>query len=106
MGLELTGFARANLEALWIDPVDYQSELKEAVDILDRAGVRVTIFNSQLCVLDRMLRPFARRTISDWKQEYIPECDGCSLKPDCGGFFASGKLRYSRGIATVVVQAA
>jgi MoaA/NifB/PqqE/SkfB family radical SAM enzyme len=27
MGLEITGFTRANLDSLWIDPVDYQPEL-------------------------------------------------------------------------------
>jgi len=27
MGLELMGFAKANLDAIWIDPVDYQTQL-------------------------------------------------------------------------------
>src|SRR5215831_10483314 len=34
MGLENTGFAKANEKALWIDPVDYQDLLAEAVDWL------------------------------------------------------------------------
>ena len=34
MGLENTGFAIANAEELWIDPIDYRSELAEGVDIL------------------------------------------------------------------------
>ncbi len=106
MGLELTGFARANLEQLWIDPADYQSELGEAVGILDRAGMRVAIYNSQLCVLDPAIRRFARRSISDWKQEYMPQCDGCSAKDTCGGFFSSAKLRHSRAIAPILEHAA
>jgi len=101
MGLELTGFARANLEQLWIDPVDYQAELREAVGILDRAGMRVSIYNSQLCTLDPALRRFARRSISDWKQEYLPACDRCDVRAECGGFFATGRLRYSRGIRPI-----
>ena len=102
MGLELTGFARANLESLWIDPADYQAELTEAVGILHRAHVHVSIYNSQLCVLDRELHRFARRSISDWKQQYMPDCEGCSLLDACGGFFASAEIRYSRAIKPVL----
>src|SRR5262249_29626197 len=36
MGLELMGFARANLDALWIDPLDYAAQLAEAAFTLDR----------------------------------------------------------------------
>ncbi|WP_340318020.1 His-Xaa-Ser system radical SAM maturase HxsC [Rhizorhabdus argentea] len=106
MGLEITGFARANLDRIWIDPIDYQAELLEAVGILDRAGMNVSIYNSQLCVLDRSLRPFARRSISDWKNEYMPECEDCDVKAACGGFFASAKLRYSRAIRPLLENAA
>ncbi len=34
MGLEITGFTRANLDLLWIDPVEYQEQLVEAVQCL------------------------------------------------------------------------
>lgn len=98
MGLELAGFARLNLESLWIDPLDYQRPLREAVQMLDRAGMAVSIYNHQLCTLDPKLYPFARKSISDWKNEYSPECDACTLKNECGGFFASSSLRRSRGI--------
>lgn len=104
MGLELTGFARANLERIWIDPIDYQDELVEAVAILDRAGIKTSIYNSQLCVLAPALHRFARRSISDWKQEYMPECSGCVAKSQCGGFFATAKLRYSRAISPIIDQ--
>jgi hypothetical protein len=36
MGLELAGFARVNLDSLWIDPLDYQRPLREAVRALER----------------------------------------------------------------------
>lgn len=102
MGLELTGFARANLDQIWIDPADYQVDLAEAVGILDRAGFRTSIYNSQMCVLDPSIRRFARRSISDWKQEYMSECSSCTAKTECGGFFASAKLRYSRAISPII----
>jgi hypothetical protein len=106
MGLELTGFARANLEKIWIDPADYQEDLVEAVGILDRAGLKTSIYNSQVCVLAPSIRRFARQSISDWKQEYMPECAGCTAKAVCGGFFASAKLRYSRAISPIIEQIA
>ncbi|MFZ3374108.1 MAG: His-Xaa-Ser system radical SAM maturase HxsC [Chthoniobacterales bacterium] len=98
MGLEMTGFTRGNLEKLWIDPKDYQPQLKEAVTILDLARIRVSIYNHQLCILDESLHRFSRKSISDWKNEFMPECDGCMRKRECGGFFSSAKLRYSSHI--------
>ncbi|HZS46075.1 MAG TPA: His-Xaa-Ser system radical SAM maturase HxsC [Blastocatellia bacterium] len=95
MGLEITGFTRANLDKLWIDPVDYMPELFRAVNLLADYRMNVSIYNHQLCVLDRRLWNFARKSISDWKNEYMPECTGCSEMHNCGGFFASAKYRYS-----------
>ncbi|NJM08309.1 His-Xaa-Ser system radical SAM maturase HxsC [Candidatus Gracilibacteria bacterium] len=101
MGLELMGFARSNLDALWIDPIDYQHELVEAASILERARMFVSIYNHQLCVLDPRVHHLARRAISDWKNRYFEECDNCSVRTACGGFFASNSHRRSRGIAAV-----
>jgi His-Xaa-Ser system radical SAM maturase HxsC len=95
MGLEITGFTRANLDSLWIDPLDYQQELYRAVSFLADSRMHVSIYNHQLCILDKRLWPFARKSISDWKNEYMPECEGCLEKENCGGFFASAKIRYS-----------
>ena len=50
MGLELTGFTRANIAKLWIDPQDYQPQLAEAVRLLNAAKMFVSIYNHQLCV--------------------------------------------------------
>jgi len=101
MGLELMGYARSNLDALWIDPIDYQRELKEAVTILDDQGIKVSIYNHQLCLLPHALHRFAKKSISDWKNIYLPQCDACGLKPECGGFFSSASLRYSKHIHPV-----
>lgn len=103
MGLELMGFARTNLDAIWIDPLDYQAELGAAVEILDRAGMRVSIYNTPLCVLDHALHRFARASISDWKNAYLDTCEGCALREHCGGLFASSTVRSSRGIRRVIV---
>jgi His-Xaa-Ser system radical SAM maturase HxsC len=95
MGLEMMGYVRMNLPSLWIDPVDYQPQLVAAVRELDAAGLRTSIYNHQLCVLDRSLWDHARKSISDWKNEYLLVCDGCAARDACGGFFASSKLRFS-----------
>jgi His-Xaa-Ser system radical SAM maturase HxsC len=95
MGLEMTGFTKVNLTDLWIDPVDYQRELYLAATLLADYRLNVSIYNHQLCILDPRLWSLARKSISDWKNEYMPECVGCREMSNCGGFFASAKLRYS-----------
>jgi His-Xaa-Ser system radical SAM maturase HxsC len=102
MGLEMIGFARANIDDLWIDPVDYQPQLVEAVRLLDRRRIRTLVYNHQLCLLDRELWPFAVRSISDWKNEYHPACTTCDVQHLCGGFFFSAKYRHSDHIRPIV----
>jgi His-Xaa-Ser system radical SAM maturase HxsC len=95
MGMEMFGFVNKNLEALWIDPHDYQAELREATETLFLSGMNVSIYNHQLCVLDRWLWPFACKSISDWKNIYLEECAICVLREDCGGLFQSASKRHS-----------
>jgi His-Xaa-Ser system radical SAM maturase HxsC len=101
MGLENTGFALANQDLLWIDPVDYRDQLAAGVDVLSSSGVNVSVYNLPLCVLDPRVRPFAVQSISDWKNAYLPECDDCSVRSDCAGFFSTGRPKFSRGIAPI-----
>jgi His-Xaa-Ser system radical SAM maturase HxsC len=98
MGLEMIGLARANIPALWIDPTEYADELAEAVLILDRSRIHTMIYNSQLCLIPRPLWPFTVRSISDWKNEYHPECANCAVRDRCGGFFFSAKYKVSENI--------
>jgi His-Xaa-Ser system radical SAM maturase HxsC len=105
MGLEITGFTRANLDALWIDPLEYQNHLFEATTLLDDFGVRTSIYNLQLCLLDRHLWKYAVKSISDWKREYFPQCAQCSARSICGGVFTSAQHRHSDHIAGIKDQA-
>lgn len=95
MGLEMIGLARANIPALWIDPTEYADQLAEAVLILDRSRIHTMIYNHQLCLLPRSLWPWTVRSISDWKNEYHPECADCGVRDQCGGFFFSAKYKVS-----------
>jgi His-Xaa-Ser system radical SAM maturase HxsC len=101
MGLEMTGFAKANIDVLWIDPFDYRQELYEAATLLEDFGLHTSIYNHQLCTIDRRIWPLAVKSISDWKNEYRPQCSGCAVMERCGGFFATGRLRQSQYISPV-----
>lgn len=95
MGLEHEGYTPYNIEKLWIDPVDYQNELTEAVELLAAFGMNVSIYNAQLCTLPKPLWEYARQSISDWKNIYFEECNHCSVLEECGGMFASGVKKHS-----------
>jgi His-Xaa-Ser system radical SAM maturase HxsC len=95
MGLEMTGLARPNSALVWADPAVYQRELAEAVDILATAGIATRIYNHQLCVLDQRLWPYAVRSISDWKNDYLDICHSCSVRDACGGVFTTSGNRLS-----------
>lgn len=101
MGLEMTGLARPNSALVWTDPADYQRELAEAVDILSTAGIATRIYNHQLCVLDRHLWPYAVRSISDWKNDYLDICRSCSVRDACGGVFTTSGNRLSQHLRPV-----
>jgi len=103
MGLEMMGFAVPNREELWIDPFEYREELRAATRFLAARGMRVSIYNHQLCVLDRELWPWARKSISDWKNEYMDACAACAVRQECGGFFSSARLRYSGRVRAITV---
>jgi His-Xaa-Ser system radical SAM maturase HxsC len=105
MGLEMMGFARANIEDVWIDPVEYAPQLTEATLLLDHAGIKTMIYNHQLCLIEERAWPFAVKSISDWKNEYHPECNTCTVLADCGGFFHSAKYRMSDYIHAIRASA-
>jgi His-Xaa-Ser system radical SAM maturase HxsC len=102
MGLENTGFAIANDDLLWIDPMDYQEQLAEAVSVLSASRVPTSVYNLPRCVLDRSVWPFAAQSISDWKNGFVVECERCDEKPRCSGFFTTGRPHYSRGIQAIL----
>lgn len=92
MGLEITGFTRPNLDLLWIDPYDYKDVLSEAVAVLNAYGMTASVYNHQLCTVNQDVRENYRKSISDWKNEYLDECTTCTKRDECGGLFSSSKL--------------
>jgi His-Xaa-Ser system radical SAM maturase HxsC len=103
MGLETVGFGAANRDYLWVDPVDIRSPLEEMVQVLENRRIAVALFNMQHCVLPRALWKYSRRSISDWKNEFLPICVDCSQRSACAGFFALANVRPSRSIRPIPV---
>jgi His-Xaa-Ser system radical SAM maturase HxsC len=99
MGLEITGFTRANLDDLWIDQFTYKDTLSRAVRIFEAYGMHVSVYNHQLCLVNDDIKGAYRRSISDWKNEYVDACAPCTRKHECGGFFSSAvQHKYSAHI--------
>ncbi|MGC5698966.1 His-Xaa-Ser system radical SAM maturase HxsC [Pseudomonas sp. NFXW11] len=106
MGIESTGLARKHHEALWIDPLDYQEPLSQAVYFLFNRGMPVSIYNLPLCLVPAHLSHFARQSISDWKNLFIDACQQCAAIEHCSGFFKSHTDRWqSRGIQPMSTKA-
>ena len=98
MGLENMGYVKKNWEELWIDPVDYMDSLGEVVKYLYLRRMNVSIYNLQLCLLPQSLWSFARKSISDFKNEYLDACERCSVRQHCSGLFTSQVNLHSEHI--------
>lgn len=102
MALEPIGLALSNIEAVWIDPLDYSSLLDASIKILHRGDLKVSLYNHQLCTMPPHLWRFSRQSISEWKNIFFEECNQCIEKSYCAGFFAASKAKKSRGIKAVM----
>ena len=104
MGMEMIGFARANKELLWVEPDTYAEKLKEAVLFLESRRIRTSVYNLQMCLMPKELWPFMKKSISDWKNEYEPECEQCDVREECGGFFSSFIYQKPKNICRINLQ--
>lgn len=91
MGMEDTGLAVTNTKRIWVEPVDYISEMCEAVRYLEEYDIPVSIYNIPLCLLPHDFHRFASQSISDWKTKYLDICGDCSVKEQCCGLFNTSK---------------
>lgn len=88
MGCEPIGFALANYDICNIDLRLWIDALQKSIDILEKNRIPIVIMNVPLCALPKDLRHYAHKSISDWKQKYLPECNDCVEKPRCSGVFS------------------
>jgi His-Xaa-Ser system radical SAM maturase HxsC len=96
MGLECTGLASTNLDQIWIDPTEYALELKSAVHHLNRRAMHVSIYNLPLCLTPQELWRFTKKSISEWKNIYLDQCGGCTMRANCGGVFGTSMRQSDR----------
>ncbi|WP_238858443.1 His-Xaa-Ser system radical SAM maturase HxsC [Faunimonas pinastri] len=102
MGLEPMGFAKGNRDLLWVDPADYKEIVQDTAERLQQSGMNVSLYNMPLCTLDRWAWPLARQSISDWKNNYAPECEACEVRGSCAGFFQSTDATWrSRNLSPI-----
>ena len=93
MGMEYTGEAEEHLDDLWIDPQEYTQQLYEAVWHLHRRQMNVSIYNIPLCLLVEPMWQFSRDSISEWKKNYLEQCNSCTVKEKCGGVFGTSTVQ-------------
>lgn len=89
MGMELCGYAAVNEEEIYISPHLYQEKLKQSVIAMHRRGLPISIYNIPLCLCYSDIHPFVRKSISSWKNKYLPQCSGCAEQTRCAGFFST-----------------
>ena len=95
MAMEHIGHAISNERNIWIEPIDYADNLTEAVLTLAQWRKVVAVYNVPLCLIPESIHAYAQKSISDWKNKYLPECDQCSLKSKCCGLFATSKKPFN-----------
>lgn len=88
MGCEPIGFALANRSLCEVDLGRWHAEIKAGLQMLHWRQVPALLMNVPLCAVPDALRSYARQSISDWKQVYADECEGCVEKDRCCGLFA------------------
>jgi len=87
MQMERIGYGRMNWGRCFFDnSIDFR-ELGVAIDIMQARNRSVSLYNFPLCTVPAAYRRYAVRSISDWKQKYLPACEGCHLRSHCSGFF-------------------
>lgn len=98
MNLEPKGWARRNYDELYVPSAEQGDYLMECVSALRLRGISVNLFNYPLCHLPEEIRRYSCQSISDWKNYYPEECDGCAMKNRCGGFFTSATGKFIESV--------
>lgn len=87
MQLENIGYGRMNWAHSFKDTSLDFDQLRRAINLAMGRGVQTLLYNFPLCAVPSQYRHLAPGTISDWKNKFLDQCGGCSLRSTCGGFF-------------------
>jgi His-Xaa-Ser system radical SAM maturase HxsC len=87
MQLENIGYGRKNWQLEFVDSSNDFAAVKAGIDVALAFGVDVALYNFPLCTVPSGYRVYCCPSISDWKQKFLPECDHCTARQACCGFF-------------------
>jgi len=94
MNLEPVGWAKKNYEELYISVEEQNQYLTALISTFNIFRFDIKLLNYPLCLLNEKLRPYAVKSISDWKNYYPEECSLCIYKSECCGYFSSADGLY------------
>lgn len=89
IGLEPRGNCALNFDSVYIDHRTSFLKSKTAIEHLVSCGYDVGLYNYPLCAIDKDFWPIAAKSISGYKNVYHNDCEKCSVKNICGGFFTA-----------------
>ena len=102
MNVEPKGWARKNYTSIYVPIKNQVASLLKSIDVSVQHGIDVRLFNYPICLLSEELRSYAVKSISDWKNYYSGECDICTEKNNCGGFFTSATGNFIEKIEAIL----
>ncbi len=89
MGMEVMGNAYKNKDEVWVEYDDIKYKLQDTLKFCLSVGINPQLYNFPLCMFEEKYWSFYRRSITPSKVKYLHECEMCTLKNSCGGFFNS-----------------
>lgn len=87
MQLEPIGFARIDWQAKFVDTSENFEILEEVLKLTELKDMKTLLYNFPICTVKPRFRQRCVKSISDWKQKYLDECNVCVCKTGCAGFF-------------------
>lgn len=89
MGMEVLGNAWKNRDCVWIELDELKPYIQHAIEKSFSLGIQPILYNFPLCLFDKKYWYCYRNSITGYKIRYFEQCDLCSEKQKCGGFFFS-----------------
>ena len=87
IGMETRGNCALKFDALYMSHEEAFAYMKSAIHQLLQNGIDVGIYNFPLCSVEPGYWSICRKSITPEKIRFPRECEMCSVKGACGGFF-------------------
>ena len=105
MAMEMLGNAAVNKDLVWLSYTEAFKSTRGMVRKLVEHGIDTAFYNFPLCTVDRELWGICRKSITDYKIRFLPQCENCTVKDACGGIFA-GTVRLEKEDINPVTEGA